>query len=187
MKKYILSIIFAVSVFTINAQSFNGVSISGDLPTAIAKFKEKGFTFSKYVDNGAILKGKIASYPIELYIFTTPKTKQVFKMVAYMDEQASWSSLKSDYDRMVEIFLQKYGETKYSDAKFISPYYLGDGYELQAVDQEKTSFYHLWLDVQGMNLVVEISKYKQVKLAYENVKMMEVKKRESSQIESNSF
>jgi predicted DNA-binding protein (UPF0251 family) len=38
-----------------------------------------------------------------------------------------------------------------------------------------------------MNIVVEIEKYKQVSITYENVEMMRIKKNESMEIENDSF
>lgn len=187
MKKYILTIALAISVTLLSAQSFNGVPLEGDLPTLITRYKAKGFTFVKYIENGAILKGKVANYPIELYVFTTPKSKKVYKAVAYLDKEVSWSSIKSNYERFVEIFTEKYGTPTSKLERFIDPYYEGDGYEMSALSLEKCDYYTLWMDVQKMNMSVEISKYKQVKLTYENIQNIELMTKERAAIENNSF
>jgi hypothetical protein len=187
MKKYILSLLFAISVATVSAQSFNGVPISGDIGTVIAKFKAKGFTLNKYVENGAIMKGSVSGESLELFIFTTPKSKKVCKLVMYLDEDISWYSLKSNYFRYVQILTNKYGSPDNHDEYFIKPYYEGDGYELQAVELEKTYFMSYWLRKDNLTLAVEISKYKQVKLTYENDMAMEIRKKEQDEIDANSF
>jgi hypothetical protein len=187
MKKYILSIILLVSVSAISAQSFDGVPISGDLPTAIAKYKAKGYVLSKYIEQGAIIKGRVAGRDIELFVFVTPKTKKVCKVVAFFDEETSWYSLKSTYNTFYDILTEKYGYPDDRYSKFLDPYYEGDGYEMSAVGLDKTLFAAYWYKKDNLTVAVEISKYKQVKLVYENNIMMDIKSKEQSEIESKVF
>ncbi len=186
MKKLIViaSLLFSLGA---NAQSFDGVSISGDLSTAISKYREKGYSVSQYFDQGVKLTGKVASQPIDLYIFTTPKSKKIFKMVVYFRKETSWVALRDSYIRMFTTLSNKYGEPDDYEAKFITPYYLGDGYELQAVELEKIDYHAYWFKRSNLTVGVEISKYKQVKLTYENNLMMDLKDREQAQLENNSF
>lgn len=186
MKNSLLAIFLMFSVY-VNAQSFDGVPVSGDLPTAVAKYKAKGYTVSKYIENGVILKGKVAGNSIELFVFTTPKSKKVCKMVAYLDEDISWRSLKYNYNKFYDIFLEKYGEPDSKYDFFSSPYEEGDGYELQAVSLEKATFAAYWLRRDNLTVAVEISKYKQIKLVYENNLVMNIRDKEQSEIESKSF
>jgi hypothetical protein len=186
MKQFITIAILFISI-NVFGQQFDGVNISGDLPTAISKYKAKGYIFQKFIDNGAILKGKIAQTPIELFIFVTPKSKKVYKVVGYLDEDISWVSLKSTYNRFHEIIINKYGSPDGDYEDFITPYYEGDGYELSAVGQEKVNYSAYWLNRAGLNVGIEISKFKQVKISYENTELIKIKREEQSQIESNSF
>ena len=187
MKNLILTIAFAILVITSSAQSFDGVPIEGDLPTAVARFKAKGYTVDKYFDRGVQLKGKVANNDIQIFLFTTPTSKKIFKLVGYFDTETSWYSLKATYDRMLEKLETKYGAPDSKKAEFITPYYYGDGYELQAVSLEKTNFYCNWYNRDNLTLGLEISKYKQVKLTYENDKMMAIKEAEQQKIDNNSF
>ena len=186
MKNLILIIAIFVSV-NIYAQSFDGVPISGDLPTAVAKYKAKGYSLSKYIEQGAILKGKVAGREIELFVFVTPKTKKVCKMVAFFDEETNWYSLKSTYNTFYEILTEKYGYPDDKFAKFLDPYFEGDGYEMSAVGLDKSLFAAYWYKKDNLTVAVEISKYKQVKLVYENNLMMDIKSKEQSEIESKAF
>jgi hypothetical protein len=186
MKNLILIIALFVSV-NISAQSFDGVPISGDLPTAVAKYKAKGYSLSKYIEQGAILKGKVAGREIELFVFVTPKTKKVCKMVAFFDEETNWYSLKSTYNTFYEILTEKYGYPDDKFAKFLDPYFEGDGYEMSAVGLDKSLFAAYWYKKDNLTVAVEISKYKQVKLVYENNLMMDIKSKEQSEIESKAF
>ncbi len=171
----------------VSAQSFDGVPISGDVSTAIAKFKAKGYTVEKTFEQGVKLKGRVASRNIELWIFLTPKSKKVFKMIAYLPEQTSWSGLRETYIEMLTTLQNKYGEPDETEAKFITPYYLGDGYELNAVRLEKIDYHAYWFRRDNLTVGVEISKYSQVKLIYENNIMMDLKDKEQGEIERNSF
>jgi hypothetical protein len=186
MKKF-LTAIALFFVFSANAQVFDGVSVSGDLPTAIAKFKEKGYVFKKYVENGAILNGKVGYRDIELYIFVTPKSKKIFKFNIYFEEQSTWSNLKYDYDKYYEIFKEKYGAPDSEYSFFSSPYEAGDGYEMTAVQLEKATFAAYWLKRSNITVAVTISKWKQVQLTYENDTNTDLKKKELTMIENNSF
>jgi hypothetical protein len=186
MKKLILILSMFIS-FSVNSQSFDGVPISGDLPTAIARYKAKGYTLDKYTSSGVILNGKILSNNIQLFIFVTPKSKKVYKMVAYLDEDFSWSSLKNNYNRFLNIFIDKYGNPDGSYESFTTPYFEGDGYELSAVGLDKVNYSAYWLNKYAMNLAIEISTFKQVKLTYENKELMSIKRTEQAQIEASAF
>jgi hypothetical protein len=189
MKKVIVLIAIVLSSITLSAQSFDGVEISGDLVTAIAKFKAKGYTLVKNEDGIASMKGMLAkTYNIELYIYTTPKSKKVTKVVAYLDEENTWSNLKYEYEKFVGIISDKYGKPDNTYATFTSPYFEGDGYEMTAVGIEKCLYASYWLgQSNNTNIGVEISKFKQVKIVYENAANMRLRKNEQDQIENNAF
>jgi hypothetical protein len=187
MKKAILTVILTVFSIITFAQSFNGVPISGDLNTAIARFKAKGFTFEKFVEIGAIMNGKVANQPIELYIIVTPKTKQVYKMTVYFQESKTWFDIKNKYNEYVSLFTEKYGEPSGEYKKFAPPYEEGDGYEMSALGLGKIQYFTLWIGKDNLNLAVEISEYKQVKLVYENEKLAEIKQAETDAMKRISF
>lgn len=186
MKKF-LSLVAIVFALNVNAQVFDGVPISGDLPTALAKFKAKGYVVQKTYTNSVLLKGKVGVSPVELYIFVTPKTKKVYKFTIYFDAQTTWYSLKSQYERYFEIFEKKYGAPDSKYDFFSSPYEEGDGYEMSAVQLEKATFSAFWLKRENLTISLSISKWKQVEIVYENDKNMDLAKKEREEIESNTF
>jgi hypothetical protein len=186
MKNLFIAIaILATSV--INAQEFNGVPIDGDLTTFVAKLKAKGFTLKEYIDNGAIIKGKVGTKDIDVYVFTTPKSKKVFKLSVYFPERSTWSFLKSEYEELVDIVTNKYGEPTSSYSSFKKPYYEGDGYEMSAVQLEKCNFASYWIKQNNLTLAVEISKWKQINITYENDKNMAIKKEEMNKIQTSTL
>jgi hypothetical protein len=173
--------------FSSNSQQFYGVNISGALPTAIEKFKQKGFVLKTSMDMGVIMRGRIVNQDVQLFIFVTPKTKTVYKMVIYFDELNSFDGLYTQYVKMVRTISEKYGEPDYVEEKFITPYELGDGYELTAIAVEKCLYSTTWLYKNNLNVQVQISKYKQLKVTYENDILSEQKDKEEELLKSNIY
>jgi hypothetical protein len=188
MKKVIVLIVILFSSVFASAQSFDGVPISGDLATAIAKFKAKGYTLTEYTNaGGAIMKGKVALSNVELYISVTPKTKKVFKFSVYFDEEKTWSNLKYEYNKYYDIIFKKYGEPTSSYSGFDSPYYEGDGFEMTAVSLEKCNYFSMWKTNENLTVAVKISEFKQVQLQYENAELIKLKNKEIGELENTSF
>ena len=133
------------------------------------------------------MNGRVANYPIELLIVVTPKTKQVCKVVIYFAKETNWYSLKQTYEKFKDVLIEKYGQFDSDYQYFRKPYYEGDGYEMSAVALDNVVYATYWLNKENMNMVVEIEKYKQVSITYENVELMRVKKNESMEIENKSF
>lgn len=189
MKKllFILFAIVSMAASSLNAQSLNGVPISGDLPTAIQNFKNKGFIVKKTFDEGAILKGQMGTNQVELYVFKTPISKKFYKAVVYFEEEVSWSSLKRTYNKFVNILTDKYGSPTGNLESFKDPYYEGDGYETSALTLEKVNWYTYWSNQPNLYLLVEISKYKQVKIVYENSELTDLSTNEYKKLDSKLF
>jgi hypothetical protein len=178
-------IFFSLSSFS---QTFNGVSISGSLNEVVKKFEQKGYKLDKYIQGTAIMNGTIAGKQIEIYIASTPKSKQVWKISGYFNKHESWANLKSEYENYCNIINDKYGNASNAYSYFLPPYESGDGYELQAVKLEKASFSSFWLlDNQNLNIGVSIEKFQQVRISYENIKLSEVYTKEQSEIEADAF
>lgn len=176
MKKLFLAVILLLTIES-NAQSLLGVPISGNVSTTVANLKAKGFKFVKQDKYFVTMSGKIDYVPVELYVYNTPISKQTCKFIIYFDERESWLSLKSDYDKFVSKLTNKYGSADKVIEEFITPYELGDGYELSAVGLEKAVFISYWFaggyERSNLSIAVEISKFKQLKVVYENNRVMD--------------
>ena len=186
MKKLILLLAFVALGAASYGQDFLGIKPSGSRDYTVNQFKAKGF----YVDGGSnnvvAMKGKLNGQQIELNIVYTPITKTVCKFSIYMPEHTSFYYLKKDYEKYVDVFTTKYGAPSDRYAFFKDPYYEGDGYEMQAVTNEKAVFSSFWLG-DAMNLSVSISQWKQVNIIYENVANMALKETESNRLNINAF
>ena len=180
MKKN-LTLFFLLLSFFVHGQMFDGVKIDGSLNPKIAQFRAKGYVLVKTFPEGrgASFKGNIAGRPIELLIFTTEKTKVVFKAIVYLPKQQTWEDIKYEYSQFVDIFAQKMGEPDNQFSFFRDPYFEGDGFEMQAVALEKVVYSSFWVNRNNTTIALSISKYKQVEIVYENDRNMELAKSES--------
>lgn len=185
MKKYILILLITLSSILSYSQEFNGVLIDGDLPSVVSKMKAKNYTLRKYTENGAIMDGKVGYNDVEVFIFTTPKSKKVFRFSVYFPKKTTWSSLKGSYLDLLSSLTSKYGEPTNKGEIFKDPYYEGDGYEMSAVAIEKVVYLAYWEYISNLFLSIEISKYSQVNIVYDNVTNVAIRDKEIKSINTN--
>lgn len=174
----------SITMFAEEHLKFKGVELNGPLQEFVNQMESQGFTFKEEFSNGAIMKGAFMGYSnCELFIYTTPNTKLVWKVCVYLpEEKNSWYSLKSDYTKSVEAFTGKYGKPTDKFSFFSKPYYDGDGYEMTGVKTEKCHFSSFW-ELEKGTIVVKITKWCQVSLGYEdkvNSDLMEQEKNQNT-------
>jgi hypothetical protein len=184
MKKLItttLIIIFLVS--TGMSQVFDGIQISGDFNYTLNKFKNKGYIVEDVYPEGAMLVHK----DMEINLYRTPNTNKVFKAVVYLPERSNWYDLKSEFNKYHILFIEKYGKTSDRSKIFYAPYREGDGKEMEALKNENCRYWSYWEGVNGASYCVEISKYNQVKIVYENNVNFALKEKEVSLLLNSKF
>jgi hypothetical protein len=111
----------------------------------------------------------------------------LYDFVKKYPKKDNWDDLKSQFDSYHNLLLEKYGETSDRFQFFSSPYYEGDGFEMQAVEKDKCSYMSFWSNIEGASYSVEITKYKQVKITYENDELFRLKDKETLDIKSKIF
>ena len=179
MKKLALLFVAMLMSTTFFAQEhldFRGVPLDGHIDDFVTKMEKLGYRLDEKTDNIATMSGKFTSRDVELYVFSSPKTKTVCKVVMYFNKD-SWSSLKSDYFEYKRLYTQKYGKPSSSYEFFSDPYYEGDGYELQALRKEKCHYLSIYKLETG-SIAVQISEYEQLKLVYEDGINIDLNKKE---------
>lgn len=182
MKKLLLGALLLLSI-NIQAQEFMGVKVAGTASSVIAQFKSKGFTLVKQDVSFASLKGVgLNGKDLEVNLVYSPNSKLVWKISVYLPERTSWNTLKNEYQTYLESLTAKYGKPKDSFSFFSSPYEEGDGYEMTAVAVEKCN-YAAYFE----NVTIDIAKFKQVNIAYENSANYEIFKRERELINQNQL
>lgn len=186
MKKLILAMLLLATTISYS-QTFNGVAVSGQTKSVVDSFKVRGFSEIQRTDGVVIMKGKLMGKNFELYIISTPKSNQVYKVSGYFDEETSWYSIKSEYNALHDILIQKYGKPDNKYNSFLKPYYEGDGYELQAIANDKSNYASFWFGKDNANISVKISKFKMITITYENAKLVEVNDKERAEIANKVF
>lgn len=150
-----------------NHIDFKGISVNGHIDKFVNELKKQGFT-EDYRSNGdVVMKGEFTGKDALVFILSTKKTKTVWKVSVYVDEDASWERLKSDYYEYVKLYTTKYGAPSDHFEFFMKPYYEGDGYELQALEKEKC-FYSSYFHIEKGTISVNITRTGNVSLTYED-------------------
>ena len=188
MKKILLVLTLILGTLVSNSQEFIGIKVDGKKDVVINAFKSKGFFTKGNVDeskNVITLYGSAAGKSVELVIFWTPISKIVWKYSVYLPEQSSWTYLKSDYENYLKVLSEKYGEPEKKYNFFSSPYNEGDGYEMTGVYAGKSNYASFWKQEQGISL--QITKWKQVRISYENYINSQLDDRETNQLNAKAF
>jgi hypothetical protein len=177
-------LIIALCLFgQVQAQEFMGIKVDGSKQHITSQFIAKGFKKKTELPTTIVYSGELNGSKIEVYATFTPKTNKCWKFSVWMPEETSWYTLKSKYEKYVSIFTEKYGKPDSDYAMFLTPYYEGDGYEMSAVSLEKCLYSSFW----GEKYAVEISKYKQIKIHYENPTNSKLFDQEKKQVDNTIF
>jgi len=183
MRTVLMIMMLSISLL-VNAQEFMGVKVEGTRTQIIEAFKAKGFRVTKNSpeEKSIIMKGIINSKEIELFASFTPQSKKCWAFNVYLPEQTSWYDIKKEYNDYLDILIDKYGQPNNKYNFFSSPYYEGDGYEMSALRLEKCTYAAFWDFVS-----IQISKFKQVKIHYENATNAALDDEEKKKINLNNF
>jgi hypothetical protein len=101
---------------------------------------------------------------------------QLVKVSLMSDLVETWYDVKSDYNRICEAFVTKYGKSLLSNKIFTSPYEEGDGYEMQALRMKKLEMVSYWTDAYENYISVTLESsdsYGYFSIAYEHSKFGE--------------
>jgi len=170
-----------------SSQVFDGIPIKGDLNTAVARFKAKGYKVVKAIPNGMAMTGRTGERNMELYIMVTPITKQVAKIVFFLPKRTDWSSLKTDYLDLSYVLSRKYGDPTDDYDFFTDNYKEGDGNEFLGVVLGKCKYLSIWQTEENMDIGIDISEYAQVRLSYENQQLVRLLTMERQQLDEKAF
>ncbi|MCR5070144.1 MAG: hypothetical protein K6A78_10205 [Prevotella sp.] len=189
MIRFILTMIVCGIALLVNAQEehlkFKGIPITGDIGSFEIKLKECGFKEILHENDGFMMEGSFAGKDdAKIIVFASPKTHTTCRIYVLLDVGTTWNSLKTAYSNYVELFKYKYGKPRDNIELFSRPYYEGDGYELQAVRNEKCH-YITGFSVPLGYISVSISNNCKIKIVYEDRKnaQIEVEERKRSIID----
>jgi hypothetical protein len=169
------------------AQKFNGVELNQNAQVVINSFIAKGWVQSNKTKDYTTLKGKIANEEVLLTIYPTITSRKCRKIMALYTSPDSWDEAVSLYEQKCEIITNKYGSPVFINETFYDPYYLGDGYEIQALGNDKCEYLRIWEKIVGypnVTIGVEIGNAGMVMVAYEINTNMELHKIELDKIQN---
>ena len=185
MKKIITFIFIVALIITksnIYGQEFLGIKVGGNLNEVVAKFKLKGFKITSPHNLNPLLTGKAGVSNVEVIIFSSPISKSVYQFSVYLPKKDDWDEIKSEYEDYLRILTDKYGTPTDIFNFFSSPYKEGEGDEMNAITMEKCNYSAYW-----ENISLEISKYKQVKIVYQNNINFGIKEKEVAKLKKDAF
>lgn len=82
-------------------------------------------------------------------------------------ERTSWYRLKDEFQERCKNLTAKYGQPHDTYEFFSDPYKEGDGYEMQALENEKCVFAYAW-NLSNGSITCEMAKGGYIRIAYEN-------------------
>lgn len=179
-KKLLIIILCVLSnvIYSQEHMKFKDIPIDGSINTFAQKLINIGYKMHKTMGDVIILQGNFVNKECDIYIVGSVKTKIVWRVLVYLPEISDWYSIKSNYFDLKKQFQYKYGEGK-SFEFFSKPYYEGDGFEMQALGVEKCTYVTFFKTESG-DISVDISKYKQISISYEDKINCELKNKEAN-------
>lgn len=192
MKNLIVILLLVIHSIFANSQSYNGIEVGKDLASTKAKVLSKGFVqVKKDLKNCLVYQKYENGKKLEIYLIHTPYTKIVWKLAVFVDDATSWSRSKEKYFKYVSILTNKYGDPKTSVDEFESPYYEGDGYEIQALYLGKASIGSIFQDTNGNYITIELGSFDKGKadiiIHYENDKASKLNDKEMEKVNNNIY
>ena len=190
MKKTKLILVFLLLLSNLSfGQTIDGITLGKTEKEVISKLTSKGFKLINAVSKTQKkYKGKLSNEDdVEITIVSTPKTKLVWKLVitkyAY-----SWSSAKSTFNNYKAKLVNKYGDSTLDYHYFSTPYFEGDGYEMQALLNDKCTWSSSW---DSPVIRIEINSYKYdvatIRIHYENPEASKIDDIEKAEIDNKTF
>jgi hypothetical protein len=156
-----------MAVVTTNAQGhlkFNGVEIDGNLTSFVQKMSEKGFVKEYSSPDGSTIgmKGVFLDEDVVLMISADSQNKIVNGVLVgfIANEDTPWRTLEHDYNNLVDLYTEKYGEPIKQEEYFDSPFdvdYLRRGSEKLALDRNKCH-YTTYFQLENGNILISIHK-----------------------------
>ncbi len=192
MKKLFFMLIALLYINAAKAQEsdehlmFMGIPIDGEVVEFVSKLQQKGLNLINTDKEIATLNGNFAGENCEIYVIYSPTSSVVSLVTVFFPKNNSWSSIKSDFNQLKDDYTHKYGQPKNNYDFFIKPYYEGDGYEMQAIRNDKCRYVTVW-NLEHGNIWLEIGDTEQVIVRYYDKTNEELRAEEKSKSVRNDI
>jgi len=174
---FLLTFLLSVTISSFS-QEFDGIKIDGSKSSFVKAMRGKGYSVKSDKGGSVTFNGNASHPALKLIAFFSPVTKLTWKFVVFLPEQITWYNLKSQYNQFLDLLIEKYGEPSNNYGFFSNPFTEGDGNEMTAVGIEKCTYSASWTNPE---IRIEITKYKQVSVKYENPANSLIDDREKTQ------
>lgn len=172
-------------LFTLTAysQSYDGIEVGKNIASTKNIIISRGYKYyNALTDNSITYYKYVNGTKTYITVVYTPYTYLVWKLMVSVDYAYSWMDAKSKYLKYIGILSDKYGTNVNSSVTFESPYYEGDGYEIQALYLDKAEIYTIYKDKNDNLIMLELDSFSKDKaeilIHYENTIVSEVNKQE---------
>ncbi len=166
MKRFLLLFVFSAIIAISQAQenhfTFRDIPINGSAQELGEKLEKLGYEPSA---TGNSYKGKFIGDDCKVFLLESDYTNNVYSVVVNFDSQTSWFSLKSKFNKIREMYSDKYGKPSREVHAFYRPYYAGDGYELSAIKLGKCNYISEW-NVENGSIMLTIIKDGSIAIYY---------------------
>lgn len=142
---------------------FRNIEIGGSMENVVSQLEQLGYDVNYVEPKVACLKGGFAAEDnCEILVCFSDIIKEVYSIVVGMPDQTTWRDLRSCYDNFKKRLTTKYGVPS-SVEEFESPYYEGDGCEINAFLKGKATCFSIfelgkgciWLSIYRNKVVIE--------------------------------
>lgn len=189
MKKLLLTICTSLFCVLSYAQTehftFKGLPIDGKEQEFIKELEQQGFERVRYVDK-AVLSGSFIGRDSYIMVYSTPITHTVWKiMVLFERTYDTWREIKSTYDQLVDLYIQKYGSPALEIKNFTDPWKEGDGHEWLALKSGAcvygTGFVYAKEGERIGSVIIEMTNNCQITIHYEDKINFDLLEKEQAQ------
>lgn len=131
--------------------TFKGIPIDGSSSQFIDKLIEKGFALKGIRGGVTFLNGKFAGEEVRVCVETTPDI--FYQVMVIYDEKYSWKSIKTQYNDMKLMLIEKYGEPTDVIEKFESLDYEKTNMEFFALREDKCTYMSNFMTNEGNGMI----------------------------------
>ena len=186
----LLAIICIWMPIQLSSQTFYGIQLNQHKNLVINALVAKGFTVKSVETGYTTLKGRLVNEDVTITVIHTVTSKKVRKLMILYYGNTTWETARNKYNDLVGVLEQKYGPVSEKYEYFSSPYYDGDGYELQAISSDNGTWASLWFDLvsfPNLGVCVEIEDEGLVTVLYEVISNVTLHQQEMQKLQNGVY
>ena len=167
MKRFVIFICLIFTFLCTYSQEhleFRDIPIDGPLKSFVKKLKKQGYKQISNNDRYRTLEGRFAIGDAQISVYSTEKTKTVWKICVIFGIYESWKEAKSIYSSLKDLYVTKYGKPN-NTYEIFAPEYIGK--EFEAIKNEKGA-YACFFDVPNGSINITVDFRGAIVVTYED-------------------